>query len=83
MLCVVIGFATSKVDWFWINKPIIHNISTINLKFDDKAAIPELYRQMVDGWNRGNGEAFAAPYDEDGVLVWFDGTYLKGRLKSP
>ncbi len=48
-----------------------------------RLAIPELYRQMVDGWNRGNGEAFAAPYDEEGVLVWFGGTYLKGRLKSP
>jgi uncharacterized protein (TIGR02246 family) len=48
-------------------------------KSDDEAAIRELYQQMVDGWNRGNGEAFAAPYAEDGDLVGFDGTYLKGR----
>ena len=37
-------------------------------KSDDEAAIRELYQQMVDGWNRGNGEAFAAPYAEDGDL---------------
>lgn len=49
-------------------------------KSDDEAAIRrELYQQMVDGWNRGSGEVFAAPYVEDGVLVGFDGTYLKGH----
>src|SRR5919108_6525489 len=33
---------------------------------DDKAPIYALYFQMIDGWNRGSGDAFAAPYTEDG-----------------
>jgi hypothetical protein len=31
-------------------------------KSADEAAIRELYQPMVDGWNRGSGEVFAAPY---------------------
>ena len=46
---------------------------------DDEAAIRALYQQLMDGWNRGSGEAFAAPFAEDGELVGFDGTHLKGR----
>ena len=33
----------------------------------------------MDGWNKGSGEAFAAPFAEDGDLVGMDGTHLKGR----
>ena len=33
----------------------------------------------MDRWNRGGGQAFAAPFAEDGDLVGFDGTHLKGR----
>ena len=32
---------------------------------DDEAAIRVLYQQLMDGWNRGSGEAFAAPFAED------------------
>jgi uncharacterized protein (TIGR02246 family) len=46
---------------------------------DDEAAIRSLYFQMIDGWNKGNGDDFAAPFAEDGDLVGFDGTHLKGR----
>ena len=45
----------------------------------DEAAIRSLYQQLMDGWNKGIGEAFAAPFAEDGDLVGFDGTRLKGR----
>jgi uncharacterized protein (TIGR02246 family) len=45
----------------------------------DEAAIRALYQQLMDGWNKGNGEAFAAPFAEDGDLVGMDGTHLKGR----
>ena len=45
----------------------------------DEAAIRALYQQAMDGWNKGSGEAFAAPFAEDGDLVGFDGTHLKGR----
>ena len=33
----------------------------------------------MDGWNRGSGESFAAPFAEDGDLIGFDGTHVKGR----
>ncbi len=45
----------------------------------DEVAIRSLYQQAMDGWNRGSGEAFASPFAEDGDLVGFDGTHLKGR----
>ena len=45
----------------------------------DEAAIRALYQQLIDGWNKGSGEAFAAPFAEDGDLVGMDGTHLKGR----
>jgi hypothetical protein len=46
---------------------------------DDEATIRSLYFQMIDGWNNGNGEAFASPFAKDADLVGFDGTHLKGR----
>ena len=45
----------------------------------DEAAIHALYQQLMDGWNKGSGEAFAAPFAEDGDLVGMDGTHLKVR----
>jgi uncharacterized protein (TIGR02246 family) len=52
---------------------------TSKLSADDEATIRSLYFQMIDGWNKGSGDAFAAPFAEDGDLVGFDGTHLKGR----
>jgi uncharacterized protein (TIGR02246 family) len=46
---------------------------------DDEDTIRSLYFQMIDGWNKGSGDVFAAPFSEDGDLVGFDGTHLKGR----
>jgi uncharacterized protein (TIGR02246 family) len=46
---------------------------------DDEATIRALYQQKMDGWNAGNGKAFAEPYTEDSDYIGFDGTYLKGR----
>jgi uncharacterized protein (TIGR02246 family) len=45
----------------------------------DEAACRDLYRELMDGWNRGSGEAFAAAFTEDGDLVAFDGTHFEGR----
>jgi len=45
----------------------------------DEEAVRDLYRQLMDGWNRGSGAAFAAAFTEDGDLVAFDGTHFKGR----
>ena len=44
-----------------------------------EAAIRSLYEEVMDAWKRGNGEAFAAAFTEDGDLVAFDGTHFKGR----
>ena len=45
----------------------------------DEAAVRALYQQMMHGWNQGSGEAFAAVFAEDGDLIGFGGTHLKGR----
>jgi uncharacterized protein (TIGR02246 family) len=52
-----------------------------NSGFAEEAAVRALYEQLMDGWNAGSGEAFAAPFAEDGDLIGFDGTHLKGRPK--
>jgi uncharacterized protein (TIGR02246 family)/steroid delta-isomerase-like uncharacterized protein len=46
---------------------------------NNEVVIRSLYFQMIDGWNKGNGKAFASPFAEDADLVGFDGTHLKGR----
>src|ERR671911_340446 len=45
----------------------------------DEQAVRDLYTELMDGWNRGSGEDFAAVFTEDGDLVAFDGTHFKGR----
>jgi uncharacterized protein (TIGR02246 family) len=45
----------------------------------DEAAVRALYQQLMDGWNQGSGDAFAAVFTEDGDLVGFDGTHFMGR----
>ena len=45
----------------------------------DEEAVRGLYQELMDGWNRGSGAAFAAVFTEDGDLVAFDGTRFKGR----
>ena len=50
-----------------------------NSRDTDKATIRSLYEQMIDGWNKGSGQIFAAPYTDDSDFIGFDGTYLKGR----
>jgi uncharacterized protein (TIGR02246 family) len=46
---------------------------------ENESAIRALYFQMIDGWNKGDGNVFAAPFAEDADLVGFDGTHLKGH----
>ncbi|MGQ0695938.1 MAG: SgcJ/EcaC family oxidoreductase [Nitrospiraceae bacterium] len=45
----------------------------------DEAAVRDLYQQLMEGWNQGSGEAFAAPFAENGDLIAFDGTHFRGR----
>jgi uncharacterized protein (TIGR02246 family) len=34
---------------------------------------------MIDGWNRGSGDAFAAPFTDDSDFIGFDGTHMEGQ----
>jgi uncharacterized protein (TIGR02246 family) len=45
----------------------------------EEAIVRTLYTQLMDGWNKGSGEAFSAPFAEDGHLIGFDGKHFKGR----
>ena len=56
----------------------MHEKTTVN-RVADEEAVRDLYRELMDGWNRGSGEDFAADFTEDGDLVAFDGTHFKGR----
>jgi uncharacterized protein (TIGR02246 family) len=45
----------------------------------DETAIRGLYEQLMDGWNKGNADAFAAPFTVDADFIAFDGTRFRGR----
>jgi uncharacterized protein (TIGR02246 family) len=45
----------------------------------DDEQIRALHREVLDGWNRGDGAAFAAPFREDAVFIGFDGSVFRGR----
>ena len=45
----------------------------------DDAEIRDLYRRMLDGWNRRSAEAMAAPFAEDAEIIGFDGSQMIGR----
>ncbi len=47
----------------------------------DERAIHALYRQVLDGWNARNGDAFAAPFTDDGETIGFDGSQHIGRAE--
>jgi uncharacterized protein (TIGR02246 family) len=57
----------------------VNQNSQKNLSFAaaDETAIRALYHQMIDGWNAGSGDAFAAPFEEDGDQIAFDGVAKK------
>src|SRR5919202_2061358 len=45
----------------------------------DESVIRAFLHQIIDAWNRGSGEAFAAPFSETADFISFEGTHLKGR----
>jgi uncharacterized protein (TIGR02246 family) len=47
----------------------------------DETSVRALYEQLMDGWNQGSAESFAAPFAEDADFIAFDGTHFKGRLE--
>ena len=59
----------------------MHEEKTTVNRLGDEEAVRDLYRELMDGWNRGSGEDFAAVFTEDGDLVAFDGTHFEGRAE--
>jgi uncharacterized protein (TIGR02246 family) len=45
----------------------------------EQQAVRDVYQRMMDAWNEGSGDAFAAVFTDDGDLVGFDGHHLRGR----
>ncbi len=45
----------------------------------DRVDLRALYEQLLDGWNRGSGPAFAAVFDEHADLVGPGGFHITGR----
>jgi uncharacterized protein (TIGR02246 family) len=45
----------------------------------DEIAVRTLYTHLMDGWNAGSGEAFAAPFAEACDFIAFDGTRFSER----
>jgi uncharacterized protein (TIGR02246 family) len=43
--------------------------------------VKALYEKLIAGWNAHDGEAMAAPFAEDGVIIGFDGSVSSGRAK--
>jgi uncharacterized protein (TIGR02246 family) len=41
--------------------------------------VRSLYDTLIAGWNAHNGEAMAAPFADDGVIIGFDGSVDSGR----
>jgi uncharacterized protein (TIGR02246 family) len=37
------------------------------------------YEKLIAGWNAHDGEAMAAPFTEDGVIIGFDGSVSSGK----
>ncbi len=46
---------------------------------EDEAAIRRIVGRLQDGWNAGDGKAFAAPFAADADYVVINGMAIKGR----
>jgi uncharacterized protein (TIGR02246 family) len=54
-------------------------MNNTNDKSTDEKALQDLFQEMQDGWNQGDGQAFAAHFTEDADYIVVNGTHLKGR----
>jgi uncharacterized protein (TIGR02246 family) len=45
----------------------------------DEEQVRRLHEQVIDGWNEGSGDAFAAPFSDDARFIGFDGSVFRGR----
>src|SRR5918995_512022 len=65
--------------WKGLKYSQVSHQQTTKSSAENESAIRALYFRMIEGWNKGDGDVFAAPFAEDADLVGFDGTHLKGR----
>lgn len=49
--------------------------------FADETEVRALYRQILSAWNRGSADSIAELFAEDGEVIGFDGSRLKGRAE--
>lgn len=47
----------------------------------DEAVIRDLFRDLFDDWDRGDGEAYGSRFTDDADYVAFEGTHTKGRAE--
>src|SRR5437764_15127631 len=45
----------------------------------DEMEVRALYRDLLEGWNQRNADAFATPFAPDGEVIGFDGSQMTGR----
>src|SRR6266516_1115550 len=57
-----------------------YNIGQQDAPSSDELEVRTLYRELLDGWNQRNAEAFAAPFEENGEVIGFDGSQMTGRV---
>jgi uncharacterized protein (TIGR02246 family) len=44
----------------------------------EEAQIEKLYLSMIEGWNQRDAQKLAAAFDDDGMIIGFDGTHHSG-----
>ena len=59
--------------------PEEHAVSETTITAVTEHEVRDIYQRMMDAWNQGSGEAFAAVFTDDGDLVGFDGHHFTGR----
>ena len=45
----------------------------------DDDGLDGLHRKILDAWNRQDAQAYAACFDDDALVVGFDGSEMHGR----
>jgi uncharacterized protein (TIGR02246 family) len=46
-----------------------------------ESQVQELYRDLLDAWNKRDAQAFAALYEEAGNQIGFDGSQMNGQAE--
>jgi uncharacterized protein (TIGR02246 family) len=55
-----------------------HNIGGPEL-MNGQEAVADVYRRLIDGWNSHNADDMAAAVADDGLVIGYDGSEMRGR----